>query len=990
MPQQVVLKVKGLYPAPNDFASVPEGALDVADDVIIDQDNLVESRRGFDGLTYTLPLSADRATRFTYYDSYLIVQFRSNQLGYYNPASGITSYTGTFAHPDSSKARARFFEANQNLYVTTASGVYKLDSHTGCSYGANSSNVVDGRPALSGVPTGLDLQASLTGSSGFLGINSVATPTGTTTSGSPNLTLLSDTTSIAVGQYVSGTGITAGTTVSSITASSTVLVTQGTTTAGSTALTITGATTGIVVGQLVTGTAFPSGTRVSAVAGANVTLSQNATATNGTAITVTFSSDPVIVMSANATANGTGVSLTFSSGSQVAYRILFGVKDANNNILLGAPSQFVSVTNNQGATRNVSLIFTIPQTITTAHFYQIYRSSQTGSSSITPQDDMQQVYEGNPSSSDITNGYITITDIVPDSLRGQYLYTSTSQQGIAQANNQPIFCKDACTYRGFTFYANLLGKQYKKLTILSVDDGTHGSSMIQAGDTITIAGQTYTAVESGATGNQFNVSATVTSYTPAQRITLLTNSLIQAVNRNASSSVYAILLSGPADLPGQILFQERGFNGGSFAITASGHGGAYSPNLPTSGTTVSSAQDTYKHGIAISKFNQPEAVPSVNLVFAGSASKEIQRIIPLRNYIVVLKEDGIFRVTGVDLSSFSVEPFDSTCHLLSPDSAVAFENEVWGHFDLGICSISDTGVSVRSRPIENVIRALVGSALSTLKQISFGMAYETDRKYILSLPLLSGDTSCGQQYCYNTLTASWTRWTKNVTAGFIHPSEDKIYFGNGLNNKLINERKAGDYTDFADESFSVTISSSSGVQVTLADVSSINVNDLLWQDATHYSLIKAIDLTNKIVTVNDTIAWTNGAAKILPGIKSVIQWKPYVAGSPATVKQFPSGSLVFKRTSFGTGSISFYSDVVQSFYDTPISGTLVGTWGSFPWGNANWGGVNRPVPIRFLVPQESQLCSQLVPKLTIQSSYSNWAIEGLSLDYEIASIEVDD
>src|SRR5690606_18099792 len=104
-------------------------------------------------------------------------------------------------------------------------------------------------------------------------------------------------------------------------------------------------------------------------------------------------------------------SLTGSSGfladdHRVAYRVVWGYRDQNDNFILGAPSQRISIKNNAGssATRDVSLTFTIPAGVTSSWFYQIYRSSQVDNSGgdVEPNDELQLVYEGFPSSGDLS------------------------------------------------------------------------------------------------------------------------------------------------------------------------------------------------------------------------------------------------------------------------------------------------------------------------------------------------------------------------------------------------------------------------------------------------------------------------------------------------------------------------------------------------------------------------------------------------------------
>jgi len=971
--QSLTLEISGLYTSANSFTGVPKGALDQAENIVIDHKNIAESRRGFEYETGTFGTDSDRCNAITSYQSSRIIHYGTTGLAYYN--SGWTNYSGSYTAPDAALgARVRFYQANKNLYIATSTGVKKLD-------------VYNGTPVAAGVPKALDLQATLSGSSGFFDPNVQVSTTASTTNTSTSLSRINSVTGIEVGQYIYGTGIPSGTTVSAITQSSTAAVTTGNTTIGTTNIANIASNSGLAVGRFVvavnsSGTTISQPyTRITAVNGAgpyNIDVDLALLSTE-TAAKLTVSTDNTITMSAAATATASGVAIDFSDGSQVAYRGLFGYRDANNNVLYGAPSQFTAITNTNGVTSDVAVTMTIPSGVTTSYFWQLYRSSQTADASITPTDDMQLVYEASVSSSDITNGYVTVTDSISDSLRGAFLYTGVGQEGIAQANYQPPFCKDFCAFKNFGLYANVKFKQRKKLTILAVG----GSNGIALDDTLTIAGVTFTAKASETIASgQYKL---FTSGTAAQNITDTTNSLIRVINRYASNTAtYATLISGPTDLPGQILLEERSLSSSSFAITVSARGSAFSPTLPTSGTSVSSAQDTYKNGIVVSKDGQPEACPEVNLFFAGDANKEILRIIPLREYVLVLKQDGIYRITGNTVSTMSVAPFDLTTNLIAPNSVATLGNEVWGLFDQGVCAVSDTGVSLKSYPIDDIIRELVGTALSDLKTVSFGVGYETDRRYILGVPTASGDTTCEAQYTFSTITNAWTKWTRNATVGFVDPSNDNLYLGNGGSNTVSKERKSFTYTDFADESIAVTISSSSSYSVTLSSVSGVSVGDVLLQGSS-FATITAI--SNNTLTVSSLISWSAGAASVYPSIDNVLEWKPIVADNPSYVRQYSEGQLLFKQLRFNTATISCYTDMSQSYSDTTLSGFTSGTWGSFAWGEEPWGGSFRPRGIRFLVPQGKQMGSQFSAKLTINNAYSDWQSEGIRLSYSPVSQE---
>lgn len=154
----------------------------------------------------------------------------------------------------------------------------------------------------------------------------------------------------------------------------------------------------------------------------------------------------------------------------VAYRVVWGFKDSNNNLILGAPSDNISIENTSGSAKSVNLQFTIPSGITTSHFYQIYRTATVPNTS-EPGDECALVYEANPTSSEITAAYINVNDDITDDFRGANLYTNpNSGEGILQANNEPPKCKDIASYKSYTFFANTETKHRKQLSLLSIVD----------------------------------------------------------------------------------------------------------------------------------------------------------------------------------------------------------------------------------------------------------------------------------------------------------------------------------------------------------------------------------------------------------------------------------------------------------------------------------------------------------------------------------------
>lgn len=669
----------------------------------------------------------------------------------------------------------------------------------------------------------------------------------------------------------------------------------------------------------------------------------------------------------------TGASGMMTTNTQVAYRVVWGSRDANNNLYLGTPSQRIIVANAFGGFRDVSLTFTIPAGISTSDFFQVYRSKESASSTDEPNDELQLVYEKNPTAGEITAKSVTFTDSTPVSLMGAALYTNASQEGIAESNDEPPNAKDIANFKGFPFFAGVSTKH--KLTIKLLSAG--GSGLVND-DTIVVDGVTYTgkAAETIASGF-FKIS---TAGSASQNISDTAQSLVKVINQYASNTtIYAYYLSGYQDLPGQILLMKRTLGTSSFAVTVS-RAGAWDIGTGTS------SNDDFQNGLMWGKNQQTEHVPTGHIEFVGSKNYPIRRIVALRDSLFILKTDGVWRLTGAN-GSWSIEPLDTSTRIIAPDSAAVVNNQIFCLADQGIVAISDIGVQVMSRPIEDLVQSLISEDYTKLKTLSYGVSYETDRKYILHTISLAADTFCKQAFVYNTFTQAWTTWLKDSVFSFVNQTDDKIYLCNPSDKYVLKERKNLDFTDFADEEvdgFSVV--SSSGSNVVLNTTSGLFVGYLLYESASKYAVITAIDAATNSVTVNGTIAWTVAAITVYRNIDCQLEYTAQHFDNPGVMKHFQEVSLLFRDTNFLSGILYFFTDLSGGYSGTSFAGSYGGSpWGQFAWGSTYWGGAQRPKPVRVFVLREKSRGSLMSLKISMANAFSKWSLNGLSIQYEWVS-----
>lgn len=663
----------------------------------------------------------------------------------------------------------------------------------------------------------------------------------------------------------------------------------------------------------------------------------------------------------------------FDNNSIVAYRVVWGIKDSNSNLILGAPSQREIIENVTGATKTVNVTITIPSEVTTAHFYQVYRSAMSTSPE-DPGDELQLVQEGNPTSAEISTGSLTYEDVQPDTLRelGANLYTNqNSGEGILQANDRPPLAKDVASFKNYTFFANTKTRHRFNLTLLSISSLVPGTSKLTITDgttthtytfkttSLSCATHTNTTIDgfsstsalsvgmslSGSgipddtyivsidSGTQITISQAATNSTttsrvfatesvtnkqiaisqlstPSEQIDETSRSLVRIINKQSSELVSAYYISGPSDLPGQILLEAKNLNQDTIYLLCnnSAAGGEFNPDLSPSKTitantmanptvvsctshglltgneivisgsnstpsidgiytitkidadtfsipvnvTVAGTAGAWKlvsdaessddeispNRIYYSKVQQPDAVPLLNYIDVGPKDKAILRILGLRDSLFILKEDGVYRLSGL-VAPFQVYPFDFSVNTKAPDSAVILNNLIYVFTSQGVSTISDNTVSVISRPIEDQITKLI--TYDNFIPSTFGIAYETDRSYYLFTLTSSSDDVSTQCFKYNTFTNAWTILDLGKQSGIVNSADDKLYLAATDTNYLEQERKSFDRTDFADREYVLALGSNAidDTAIFLPTAQNVSVGDVFTQ--TQYLTIYKIN-----------------------------------------------------------------------------------------------------------------------------------------------------
>jgi hypothetical protein len=340
--------------------------------------------------------------------------------------------------------------------------------------------------------------------------------------------------------------------------------------------------------------------------------------------------------------------------------------------------------------------------------------------------------------------------------------------------------------------------------------------------------------------------------TTSQQLEQVATSLVRVLNLQ-DDIVYAYYQSGYGDVPGQVLLEQQDTTGAAFYLT-SDEGQEFTPTIPASGNAVISTNEVSPNRVMFSKLQQPEAVPLANYIDVGPRDREIKRVIALRDSLFIFKEDGIYRLSG-DVAPFTVAPFDFSTQVLAPDTAVVLNNQIYALSTQGVCVVTDTGVQIISRPVENQILKVARQPYN-YKTASFGVSYESDRSYILFTVTDVDDVVATQAFRYNTFTSSWTKWDMTKTCGLVNFADDKMYLGSGDTNYIEKERKSLTRADHADRDFTLQISLDgvAGTVLSVGNIGEAEIGDVLIQQQylTQSQYNQILDKLDRDIGVNQT------------------------------------------------------------------------------------------------------------------------------------------
>ena len=928
-----IKKFLGLFQQQNSF-STPDGALEDADNVVITKDDRIIKRRG---MYEWYSAGADVLNNVYNYQDKIIAVFSDkvkhfSEIGTYPNRTGSgTNNTGTVNV--ASPRLSRFAESNNNLYFTTDDGPLKLT--------AFDSSVRD-----SGAYTGLDMAASLLPSNGAIQSNTQVAwravfgyrdDNSNLILGSPSdsVTLINSKVVGASWTRVSnvvtvtsnGHNLIAGMIITVSASTGTHIVLPGSYTIAS-APTLNTFTISSVDTDDVSHTLDFEATRTARL---EFSVPSEITSINSSYFYQIYRTSQSLSDSATPTPDFRLVDEQRLTATEITAGIVY-YEDDTPNILLGA-ELYTNPNSREGELQSnfrpplcsdlgIFKNHVIYSNCTTRHLLDISvidtAAISFGDSIVIKIDATTRTY--------VARGGVANNTVSAESVSGTSTITITyTAHGLTSGDK--------------VYIAEVTGTLPAAIYTVTVT-GANTFTVTSAGNTASKL--IFSGIENAAGNNIFFVDHSTGSVAVALRNTA--QGIARAINRDPDSLIYANYASGINEVPGKIRLMAKDF-GGAINVRASNAtcGGGFSPVLPDSfstGAQVFSKNEKQQNTFYSSKLGEPEAVPVVNNFPVGARNRSILRTLILRDSIIHLTQGGVYKTVGDGPANFTTTILDATVICAAPNSAVILNNNVVFLSNQGVCLVTENSVEIISRRIEDLIQPILTS--DYLTDQTFGIAYESDRQYLMSTIRPNG-TLASVCYSFNILNQTWTSRDTIFRGGIVGPN-DTLYMVSNTN-KIAKERKTNTKIDFSDQNHAITVVSVAANQ--LSAVVSITTGipekgDVIVKN----NIFSRVNSSTIVSGTQYSLTFTK-ATNIQVGdptlylydlIESRIQFAPFHGGMMGRAKQFTQMQIHLRHPGIYRLNISYSGYTYGGSDETEwVAQNVSGGWGLEAWGFFGWG-----------------------------------------------------
>lgn len=421
---------------------------------------------------------------------------------------------------------------------------------------------------------------------------------------------------------------------------------------------------------------------------------------------------------------------------------------------------------------------------------------------------------------------------------GSVVYGVTmSAAALGSASGAAWFAHDYITVNGVEFYTDLFGG------IIAPGDDPNGSWTLR-GDRLFPFTETGSSPTDNAELTAVGVAFGVNCY---------------ALTQSASFGVrvYRDYEQEQGVGNGVLIFRRTTPDLSSFSVQCAIRPEAFRPQL---GTAYSGDSARKRNRLMWSKVQEPEAVPPLYSTDIGRRDADILAIVPLRDALLVFKEDGLWRVTGAPPDAWRVDEVDLSIRLLNPQAVAVLDNVCYAWTDRGVLAITEAGVNNNaSQAIAHTFREIQRSypADATPAQCVWMEAHPRLGVVLLGTNAASPTSDVTSHVYVLHRSGAWSRWPIVWRCAAYDDTEDRLVIGHyesdakwGVYYERSDEDAAASYRDLLADNVVPSSWTSTTVVV-------LTKTDIPWTPTTCDVLEHRLGTFHSITAVADTgSTWT--------------------------------------------------------------------------------------------------------------------------------------
>lgn len=332
---------------------------------------------------------------------------------------------------------------------------------------------------------------------------------------------------------------------------------------------------------------------------------------------------------------------------------------------------------------------------------------------------------------------------------------------------------------------------------ITLDQEPTSSGAFNTGDIVQVGGYEFFAYTTeSVTGKWFDVTHSdfygSHEYQTALSLARISTSWL-ASEPDGNPSVYALKDEVAVGGDGGITFLAA-HPGTSFTLWSETRGSAFVPDLSTSVTVEAVAKPG---GLAWSAPEEPEAWPPANFTIVGKRDADILALVPTRDALLIWKTDGLYALTGVAPSSWSVREVDVSLRLVAPQCTCVLDGVCFALTDRGVVAATASGVQVVSGPIGAELRAytrLLPLGNTDHKRAWWMVAHPRLGLVVLGVGEAADSDTTAAQYVFHARAGGrWSKWLRTDRCAAYDPAEDRMVVSPGVDGwALLYERSDED------------------------------------------------------------------------------------------------------------------------------------------------------------------------------------------------------